>query len=72
MSKKGQEWVRSKVVEVFEDELGNKYYLSEFHLRRHLLRDNLNKLKKTGITTEKAVIFFIRNFSLERPSRNRK
>ncbi len=55
-----QKWVRSKVAEVFEDELGNKYYLSEFHLRRHLLRDNLNKLKKAGITTEKAVVFFIR------------
>ena len=55
-----QKWVRSKVAEVFEDELGNKYYISEFHLRRHLLRDNLNKLKKAGIATERTVIFFIR------------
>ena len=60
-----QKWVRSKVAEVFEDELGNKYYLSEFHLRKHLLRDNLNKLEKAGITTEKAVLSFIRRTAKE-------
>ncbi len=55
-----QKWIRSRVAEVFEDELGNKYYLSEFHLRRHLLKDNLGKLEKVNLTTERQVIFFMR------------
>ncbi len=63
---KTQKWIRSKVIEVFEDELGNKYYLSEFHLRKHLLKDNLGKLEKANLTTERQVISFMRK-AIKRP-----
>ena len=55
-----QKWIRSKVVEVFQDELGNKYYISNYHLKKHLLKDNLKKLKRAGLITEKQIISFIR------------
>ena len=66
MHDRTQKWIRSKVVEVFEDELGNKYYLSEFHLRRHLLKDSLRKLEKVNLTTERQVISFMRE-AIKRP-----
>jgi len=57
---KTQKWVRSKVAEVFQDELGNNYYITDFHLKTHLLKDNLRKLKKAGIMTESQVLSFVR------------
>ncbi|WP_456396645.1 phage head morphogenesis protein [Desulfurobacterium sp.] len=61
-----QKWIRSKIAEIFEDELGNRYYLTEFHLKKHLLKDNFEKLKKVGFIRERQIVSFIRK-AIKRP-----
>jgi hypothetical protein len=54
-----QKWVRSEVVGVFRDELGNSYYTTAFHLYQHLLKDNFKKLLKAGLTDKRNLLSFI-------------
>ncbi len=60
-----QKWVRSKVVEVFEDELGNKYYLTDYHLRHITQGKRWKKFVQVGIDSKAKLLSWIRKIIRE-------
>ena len=60
-----QKWVRSKVAEVFEDELGNKYYLTDYHLRHITQGKRWKKFIQAGIDSKAKLLSWMRKIIRE-------
>jgi hypothetical protein len=61
-----QKWIRGKVIEVFEDELKNRYYITDYHIRHIQREKHWEKLVQLGIDTESKLLSWIRRI-IERP-----
>ena len=57
---KTQKWIRSKVVEVFKDELGNSYYMTEHHIQHIQREKHWKKLVQIGIDSRSKLLTCIR------------
>ena len=55
-----QKWIRSKVVEVFKDELGNRYYITEYHIQHIQREKHWKKLVQIGINNRSKLLTYIR------------
>jgi len=62
---KTQKWVRSKIAEVFEDELGNKYYITSYHLQHITQGKHWKKFVQIGIDSKIKLISWLRKIIRE-------
>ena len=61
-----QKWIRSKVAEVFEDELRNQYYITEYHIHHIQREKHWKKLVQLGIKDKKTLLSWLRKI-IKRP-----
>ncbi len=61
-----QKWIRSRVAEVFEDELGNRYYITEYHIHHIQREKHWKKLVQLGIKDRKTLLSWLRRI-IKRP-----